>query len=138
MHVLITRNSYPFQFVFSCKMRLPHIQPLPLKIQNDQNILNPHLPSGLSHPYQLDKSISSFRGVWCTFSFLLFADSISKLFIWISAEVRSCALQYVFLSTNSAVDVWSHYALEVVEKVVLTVYMCANDIKIFKGIRGLF
>ena len=33
---------------------------------------------------------------------------------------------------------WSHCALEVVEKVVLKVYMCANDIKIFKGIRGLF
>ena len=52
---------------------------------------------------------------------LLFADSISKLFVWISAEVRSCALQSIFLSTKSAVGFWSHYALEVVEKVVLTV-----------------
>ena len=37
--------------------------------------INPFLPSGLVHPCpiscQLDKSISSFRGVWCTFSFLL-------------------------------------------------------------------
>ena len=33
----------------------------------------------------------------------LFADSIIKFFIWISAEVRSCAQLYVFLSTNSAV-----------------------------------
>ena len=49
--------------------------------------------------------------------------------IWISAEVRSCALQYVFLSTESAVCFWEHCALEVVEKVVLTVYMCTNDIK---------
>ena len=32
--------------------------------------INPHLPSGLSHPYQLDESISNFRCVWCTFSFL--------------------------------------------------------------------
>ena len=31
---------------------------------------NPHLPSGLFHPYQLDGSILNFRGVWCTFSFL--------------------------------------------------------------------
>ena len=33
-------------------------------------IVNPHLPSGLFHPYQLDESISNFRGVRCTFSFL--------------------------------------------------------------------
>ena len=31
--------------------------------------LNPHLLNGLVHPYQLDECISSFRGVWCTFSF---------------------------------------------------------------------
>ena len=43
-------------------------------------------------------------------------------------------LRYVFLSTNSAVGFWSHYALEVIEKVV----MCTNDIKFFNGIRGLF
>ena len=34
--------------------------------------LIPHLPSGPTHPYQLDESISNFRGGWCTFSFLLF------------------------------------------------------------------
>ena len=68
----------------------------------------------------------------------LFADSNSKLFLWISAEVRSCALQYVFLSTKSAFGFWSHYALEVVEKVMPTVYMCTNDINFFNGIRGLF
>ena len=28
---------------------------------------NPYFPSGLFHPYQLDESISKFRGVWCTF-----------------------------------------------------------------------
>ena len=28
---------------------------------------NPHLPSGSVHPYQLDESISNFRGVWCIF-----------------------------------------------------------------------
>ena len=31
---------------------------------------NTHLLSGLFHPYQMDESISSFKGVWCTFSFL--------------------------------------------------------------------
>ena len=29
----------------------------------------PFRHSELVHPYQLDESISSFRGVWCTFSF---------------------------------------------------------------------
>ena len=32
--------------------------------------LNPYLPNGLFHPYILDKSISSFRGIWSTFSSL--------------------------------------------------------------------
>ena len=54
---------------------------------------------------------------------LLFADSISKLFIWISAEICSCALQYDSPSTKSAIGFWSHYALELVENVVLTVYL---------------
>ena len=27
----------------------------------DQNIVNPHLPSGLVHPFKLDESISNFR-----------------------------------------------------------------------------
>ena len=31
--------------------------------------INPYVPRGLVHPYQLDKPISRFRGVWCTFSF---------------------------------------------------------------------
>ena len=38
--------------------------------------LNPHLPSGPVHPYQLDESISNFRGVWCTFSFLFYFEDI--------------------------------------------------------------
>ena len=31
---------------------------------------NPYLPSGLFHPYILDRSICHFRGVWWNFSFL--------------------------------------------------------------------
>ena len=34
--------------------------------------VNPYLPSGPVHPYQLDKSISIFRGVWCTFFIFFF------------------------------------------------------------------
>ena len=34
-----------------------------------QSVSNPHLPGGPVHPYQLDKSISNLRGLWCTFSF---------------------------------------------------------------------
>ena len=33
-------------------------------------IINPYLPNGLSHPYQLDQSIFHLRGVWCTFFFI--------------------------------------------------------------------
>ena len=55
--------------------------------------------------------------------FFLFADFDQQILTWISAEVRSCTLQYVSLSTKSAIDFWSHYALEVVEKVMLTVYL---------------
>ena len=29
--------------------------------------VNPHLPNGLSHPYQLDESVFHLRGIWCTF-----------------------------------------------------------------------
>ena len=38
--------------------------------------VNPHLPSGPIHPYQLDESISSFRDVWCTFSLLFYFEDI--------------------------------------------------------------
>ena len=43
---------------------------------------NPHLPSVPVHPYQLDESISNFRGVWCTFHFY----SISTLSIFLLAN----------------------------------------------------
>ena len=29
--------------------------------------INPYLSSRLFHPYQIDESISSFRGVWCAY-----------------------------------------------------------------------
>ena len=35
------------------------------------SFLNPYLHNGLAHPNQMDKSISNFGGIWCTFSFLL-------------------------------------------------------------------
>ena len=35
---------------------------------------NPHLPSGPIHSYQLDESISKFRGAWCTFSVLFYFE----------------------------------------------------------------
>ena len=34
-----------------------------------KNQFNPHLPSGPVHPYQLDKSISNFRGAGVLFHF---------------------------------------------------------------------
>ena len=33
--------------------------------------INPYLPSGLFHPYQLDECISIFRSGWCTFFILI-------------------------------------------------------------------
>ena len=39
---------------------------------NEGYIINPHLPSGPVHPYQLDESIFNFRGAWCTFSVLFY------------------------------------------------------------------
>ena len=48
--------------------------------QNDFSVIliNPHLPNGLSHPYQLDESIFHLRGVWCTlvFIFIIFLIEI--------------------------------------------------------------
>ena len=41
--------------------------------------INPHLPSGPVHPYQLEESISNFRGEWRTFSFLLYFEWIFLL-----------------------------------------------------------
>ena len=43
-----------------------------------------------------------------------------------------------FLSTNSAVVFWSHYALEVFEKVVLKVNMSTNDINVLMVFEGAF
>ena len=51
--------------------------------------VNPHLPSGLLHPYQLDESISNFRGGWGTFFiFILFLIEIP-----VSKQWRSCVLR---------------------------------------------
>ena len=48
--------------------------------QNDFGVIliNPHLPTGLSHPYQLDESIFHLRDVWCTlvFIFIIFLIEI--------------------------------------------------------------
>ena len=41
--------------------------------------INPHLPSGPVHPYQLEESIPKFRGVWHSFSFLFYFEWIFLL-----------------------------------------------------------
>ena len=45
--------GYTFRFV-TCKL---------------PKYLNPHLPNGDSHPYQLDESIFHLRDVWCSIIF---------------------------------------------------------------------
>ena len=47
-----------------CRHRLQHL------IRVCSVCINPHLPNGLSHSYQLDKSIFHLRSVWCPFPFL--------------------------------------------------------------------
>ena len=45
-------------------------------------LLDPYMPNGISHPYQLDKSISSFRVVgWCFFFFFIFVQICTKHFL---------------------------------------------------------
>ena len=57
-------------------MRVLSVYPDPT-LDPDSWSFNPHLPSGLSHPYLMDESISSLRGVWCTFYiFILFLIEI--------------------------------------------------------------
>ena len=45
---------------------------------------NTFLPNGLCHPYELDKCISNFRSVWCTF----FISIIFRIKILISKQCR--------------------------------------------------
>ena len=42
----------------------------------NKHFFNPYMPSGLVDPYVLDESICHLRGVWCTFTFILFLMDI--------------------------------------------------------------
>ena len=65
------------QEVHVCCVRYTHHKTA--KNLNPNFILNPHLPNGLSHPYQLDESIFHLRGVWCTFFiFIIFLIQIPE------------------------------------------------------------
>ena len=44
---------------------------------DDKSKINPYLPSGPVHPYQMDESFSNFRGVYCTFSVLFYLNRYS-------------------------------------------------------------
>ena len=59
----------PLRLNFNARLT-PHVQQ---PGRNAANI-NPHLPSRPVHPYQLDESISNFRGVWFSFSFLFYFE----------------------------------------------------------------
>ena len=60
-----------FSFSYLCEIKLllefPHCR---LIVGVVTCCFNPYLPSGLFHPYQLDESISIFRGGWCIFFFI--------------------------------------------------------------------
>ena len=47
--------------------------------ENQTKNIKPHLPSGPIHPYQLEESISNFREVCRTFSFLFYFECIFML-----------------------------------------------------------
>ena len=58
------------------------------------------MPNGLVHFYHLDKSISNFRGAWCTFSFLF------PIEIPVSIQCRSdlglnCLLKSIYRTPNT-------------------------------------
>ena len=48
-------------------------------VHEQHRLTHNYLPNGLVHPYQLDESISNFRGVWCPFSFLFYFEQIFLL-----------------------------------------------------------
>ena len=51
------------------------LQQIPLTVlSRDLMVFNPLMPSGVVCPYQLDFSIFSFSGIWCTFSFLKYLE----------------------------------------------------------------
>ena len=52
--------------------------------ESSKVLINPHLPSGPVHPYQLDESISNFRDVWCTF--FIFFFYFEKIFLLANRE----------------------------------------------------
>ena len=68
-----TRTSIRFELHLDCKSEC--------SFDSYNHALNfipkyiyPYLPSGPVHPYQLDESISNFRGLWCTFLFLYYFE----------------------------------------------------------------
>ena len=65
------------------------------------HLLNLHLPSGPIHPYQLDKSISNFKDVCATFSFLFYFE---KIFLLANSE----DLDQMPCSENAASDLGLH------------------------------
>ena len=77
--VFAGRTNYFVGFVMS---RLSDLG-LPVDWHHLLDLLNPYSPSGIVHPYQMDESISKFRGVWCTFLiFILFLIEISVCKQW--------------------------------------------------------
>ena len=76
---ILNVKVYQWRFIFfqmvCCIFWCSGVSPLQINtvatsIQKEFEV-NPYLPSGPVHPYQLDESISSFKGAWCTFSFLI-------------------------------------------------------------------
>ena len=75
LYVLMFFFFFFFFFFFlicarlSCLLGFPHCR---LIVGVVTCCFNPFLPSGLFHPYQLDESISIFRGGWCIVFYFYF------------------------------------------------------------------
>ena len=64
----------------SVKMLFAHFEMIWAEMSSFRSKVNPHLPNGLSHPYQLDGSIFHLRGAWSTFFiFIIFLIEINVI-----------------------------------------------------------
>ena len=74
LHALLTEDKY--KWLWNIVNFVPFLRDYVMKQVyiskfRFQFNLNPYLPSEPVYQNQLDESISNYRGVWCTFSFLL-------------------------------------------------------------------
>ena len=120
----------PLNYHLSCSMTKPtkwHVRPVKTNpssliessLCTQLVFLNPHLPSGPVHPYQLDESISNFRGVWWTLSFLYYFEYIfllansgsvaSDLSLHFLPMSQKWDARFIWVTTDWSSSMWVKY-----------------------------